>query len=97
MKGIRPGNNVISVSSYAAENENLTHTHKPESTVGHCPCFSTTFKKAKAKTGRIFLTSILGFLIQRNAGYRVEKHTFPQVARGVGGCGCAGLLASLLY
>ena len=65
MKGISPGNNVIFVSSYATENP--THTHKPESTVGHCPCFQQLSKKQKQK--RLdFFTTILGFYIQRNAG-----------------------------
>ena len=56
MKGIRLGNNVIFVSSYKAVN--LTHTHKPQSTVGHCPCFSNNFQKSKSKSSGFFYQNI---------------------------------------
>ena len=70
MKGIDSGGCVFFPSSCAAGSP--THTHKVDLSVGHCPYLSPSSQKSKSLLGQNrsdFFTSILGFPIQRNAGY----------------------------
>jgi hypothetical protein len=80
MKGIRLGNNVIFVSSYKAGN--LTHTHKPQSTVGHCPCFSNNFQKSKSKAPGFFYQHIrVSYSAKRGLNYVHRKNIEAAMAK----------------
>ena len=70
MKGIDSGDSVFFPSSYAAGSP--THTHKVDLSVGRCPFLSPSSQKSKSLLGQNrsdFFTSILGFPIQRHAGF----------------------------
>jgi hypothetical protein len=77
MKGIRLGNNVILFHPTRPETSLTRTNHNRQLAIVHA--FQTTSQKAKAKRPEFF-ASILGFHIQRNAGYHVYAYaSFPSI------------------